>query len=152
MSDDEKLTNNVGNPIDDDENTLTVGNNGPALLNDSYLLDKLASFDRERIPERVVHAKGSGAKGYFELTKCMKKYTKAKLFTEVGEKTPVIVRFSTVIGFRGSADTARDPRGFATKFYTKEGNLDIVGNHIPIFFIRDSKKFPDLIHAFKPSP
>lgn len=152
MSDDERLTNNVGNPIDDDENTLTVGNNGPALLNDSYLLDKLASFDRERIPERVVHAKGSGAKGYFELTKCMKKYTKARLFTEVGEKTPVIVRFSTVIGFRGSADTARDPRGFATKFYTKEGNFDIVGNHIPIFFIRDSKKFPDLIHAFKPSP
>lgn len=152
MSDDEKLTDNVGHHIDDDENTLTVGNDGPTLLDDSYLIDKLASFDRERIPERVVHAKGSGAKGYFELTKCMKKYTKAKLFTEVGEKVPVIVRFSTVIGSRGSADTARDPRGFATKFYTKEGNFDIVGNHIPIFFIRDSKKFPDLIHAFKPSP
>lgn len=152
MSKNDMLTDNMGNPVDDDANSLTVGRDGPVLLEDMYLIDKLASFDRERIPERVVHAKGSGAKGYFELTKCMKKYTKAKLFTEVGKKVPVIVRFSTVIGFRGSADTLRDPRGFATRFYTDEGNYDIVGNHIPVFFIRDAKKFPDMVHAFKPSP
>lgn len=145
-------TNNVGNPVTDDSNSLTVGKNGPVLMQDVNLIEKLASFDRERIPERVVHAKGAGAKGYFELTNSMKKYTKAKLFTEVSVKTPVAVRFSTVIGFRGSADTLRDPRGFATKFYTSEGNLDIVGNHLPVFFIRDAMKFPDMVHSFKPSP
>ncbi|MEG1002865.1 catalase [Clostridium sp.] len=146
------ITNNVSEPITDDSNSVTVGKNGPVLLQDLDLIEKLASFDRERIPERVVHAKGAGAKGYFELTNSMKKYTKAKVFNEVGIKTPVAVRFSTVIGFRGSADTLRDPRGFATKFYTDDGNLDIVGNHLPVFFIRDAKKFPDMVHAFKPSP
>lgn len=146
------LTNNVGNPISNDKDSLTVGRNGPVLLEDLNLIEKLSSFDRERIPERVVHAKGAGAKGYFELTKSMKEYTKAKVFTELGNKVPVSVRFSTVIGARGSADTLRDPRGFATKFYTNEGNLDIVGNHIPVFFIRDAMKFPDMVHSFKPSP
>lgn len=146
------LTDNSGAPVPNDSDSLTVGRNGPTLLQDLYLLEKISSFDRERIPERVVHAKGASAQGYFQLTSCMKEYTMARIFNETGVKTPVTVRFSTVIGSRGSADTMRDPRGFATKFYTKEGNLDIVGNHIPIFFIRDSKKFPDLIHAFKPSP
>lgn len=146
------LTNNLGAPVSNDADSLTVGNNGPVLLEDLDLIEKLASFDRERIPERVVHAKGAGAKGYFEVTHCMSKYTRAKVFNGVGTKTPVAVRFSTVIGSKGSADTLRDPRGFATKFYTKEGNLDIVGNHIPVFFIRDAMKFPDMVHAFKPSP
>ncbi|MGL4570415.1 MAG: catalase [Clostridium sp.] len=149
---DKYLTNNVSQPITDDSNSVTVGKNGPVLLQDLDLIEKLASFDRERIPERVVHAKGAGAKGYFELTNSMKKYTKAKVFNEVGIRTPVAVRFSTVIGFKGSADTLRDPRGFATKFYTDDGNLDIVGNHMPVFFIRDAKKFPDMVHAFKPAP
>lgn len=152
QSDEKYLTNNVGAPVTNDENSLTIGRSGPVLLEDLDLIEKLASFDRERIPERVVHAKGAGAKGYFELTKSMGKYTKAKVFTDVGCKTPVTVRFSTVIGSRGSADTLRDPRGFATKFYTEEGNLDIVGNHIPVFFIRDAMKFPDMVHSFKPSP
>lgn len=151
-NEDKYMTNNVGNPISNDKDSLTVGKNGPALLEDLNLIEKLASFDRERIPERVVHAKGAGAKGYFELTRSMKEYTIAKVFTEVGKKIPVAVRFSTVIGARGSADTLRDPRGFATKFYTDEGILDIVGNHIPVFFIRDAMKFPDMVHSFKPSP
>lgn len=149
---DKFLTDNFGRPISNNSDSLTVGENGPVLLEDLFLIEKLASFDRERIPERVVHAKGAGAFGYFELINSMDKFTKAKVFTNLNSKTPVAVRFSTVVGSRGSADTARDPRGFATKFYTEEGNLDIVGNHIPIFFIRDSKKFPDMIHAFKPSP
>lgn len=146
------LTTNQGAPISNDENSLTVGKNGPVLMEDLDLVEKLASFDRERIPERVVHAKGAGCKGFFEVTNCMRKYTKAKVFNEIGTKTPVAVRFSTVIGSKGSADTLRDPRGFATKFYTSEGNLDIIGNHLPIFFIRDAIKFPDMVHAFKPSP
>ncbi|WP_125153469.1 catalase [Clostridium rectalis] len=146
------LTSNQGTPVRDDANSLTVGKNGPVLMEDLDLIEKLSSFDRERIPERVVHAKGAGAKGYFKVTKCMRKYTRAKVFNGVGTKTPVTVRFSTVIGSKGSADTLRDPRGFATKFYTSEGNLDIVGNHIPVFFIRDAMKFPDMVHAFKPSP
>lgn len=146
------LTNNQGIPVVDDANSLTVGKNGPVLIEDLDLVEKISSFDRERIPERVVHAKGAGAKGYFEVTKCMKKYTKAIVFNKIGNKTKVAVRFSTVIGAKGSADTLRDPRGFATKFYTTEGNLDIVGNHIPVFFIRDAMKFPDMVHAFKPSP
>ena len=148
----EYLTTSQGAPVDDDTSSLTVGSDGPVLLEDIHLLDKLAHFDRERIPERVVHAKGAGAHGYFKLTKCMKKYTKAKIFTELNCKTQVFVRFSTVIGSKGSADTARDPRGFAVKFYTEEGNYDIVGNNIPVFFIRDAIKFPDMVHAFKPSP
>ncbi|SHK01237.1 catalase [Hathewaya proteolytica DSM 3090] len=147
-----KFTGNEGNPIYNDGDSLTLGPNGPVLLEDLHLIEKLASFNRERIPERVVHAKGSGAMGYFELTNCMWKYTKADVFNIAGKRTPVAVRFSTVIGAKGSADTLRDPRGFAVKFYTKEGNLDIVGNHIPVFFIRDAKKFPDMVHAFKPSP
>lgn len=149
---DKYLTDNFARPISNNSDSLTVGENGPVLLEDLFLIEKLASFDRERIPERVVHAKGAGAFGYFELINSMDKFTKAKVFTNLNSKTPVAVRFSTVVGSRGSADTVRDPRGFATKFYTDEGNLDIVGNHIPIFFIRDSKKFPDMIHAFKPSP
>lgn len=116
------------------------------------MIDKLAKFDRERIPERVVHAKGAGAHGYFELTKDMSKYTKAKLFNGVGTRTPVFTRFSTVGGEKGSADTERDPRGFAVKFYTEEGNYDLVGNNTPVFFIRDPIKFPDFIHTQKRNP
>ncbi|MFA9396733.1 MAG: catalase [Clostridiaceae bacterium] len=146
------LTTNQGTPISDNQNSLTVGERGPVLMQDVNLLEKLAHFDRERIPERVVHAKGAGAHGYFEVYESMKKYTKAKFLSEAKKKCPVFVRFSTVIGSKGSADTARDPRGFAVKFYTEDGNYDLVGNNIPVFFIRDAMKFPDLIHAFKPSP
>ena len=146
------MTDSLGHPVRDDKNSKTVGENGPIVLEDTKQIDKLASFNRERIPERVVHAKGAGAFGYFKLYKSMEKYTYAKLFTEVEETTEVFTRFSTVIGSRGSADTKRDPRGFAVKFYTKDGNYDIVGNHLPVFFIRDSIKFPDLIHSLKPAP
>lgn len=146
------LNTDTGAPIFNDTSSLTVGEDGPVLLKDTNLVDKLAAFDRERIPERVVHAKGSGAHGYFEVTNSMKDYTIAKVFTEENKKVPVFVRFSTVIGSEGSADTARDPRGFAVKFYTDDGNYDLVGNHLPVFFIRDAIKFPDMIHAFKPSP
>ena len=123
-------------PIFNDTSSLTVGEDGPVLLKDTNLVDKLAAFDRERIPERVVHAKGSGAHGYFEVTNSMKDYTIAKVFTEENKKVPVFVRFSTVIGSEGSADTARDPRGFAVKFYTDDGNYDLVGNHLPVFFYK----------------
>ena len=146
------LTTDNGIPISNDTSSLTVGEDGPVLLKDTNLIEKLASFDRERIPERVVHAKGSAAYGYFEVTNSMRKYTIAKVFTEENKRVPVLVRFSTVIGSEGSADTARDPRGFAVKFYTDEGNYDIVGNNLPVFFIRDALKFPDMIHAFKPAP
>lgn len=146
------LTTNEGAPVSDNQNSLTVGERGPILLKDIHLVEKISHFDRERIPERVVHAKGAGAHGYFEVYESMKKYTKAKFLQESKKKTHVFVRFSTVIGSKGSADTARDPRGFAVKFYTEDGNYDIVGNDIPVFFIRDAMKFPDLIHAFKPSP
>lgn len=149
---DRYLTTNQGSPICDDNNSLTVGKNGPVLIQDSQLIEKLAHFDRERIPERVVHAKGAGAHGKFKCYKSMEKYTKAKFLCKEGKETPVFVRFSTVIGGRGSADTVRDPRGFAVKFYTEEGNYDIVGNDLPVFFIRDAIKFPDVIHALKPSP
>lgn len=149
---DKCLTTDLGIPVFDDESSLTVGERGPALLEDFRLIEKLSHFDRERIPERVVHAKGAGAYGVFKLHNCMKKYTKAKVFNGVKKETPVFARFSTVIGSRGSADTARDPRGFAVKFYTEEGNYDLVGNNLPVFFIRDAIKFPDMIHAFKPSP
>ena len=151
--DDKKyLTTSLGALVDDDDNSKTIGNNGPVLLEDISLLDKIAHFDRERIPERVVHAKGAGAHGYFKCYKCMKKYTCADFLSEDNKKTPVFVRFSTVIGSKGSADTVRDPRGFAVKFYTDEGNYDIVGNDLPVFFIRDAIKFPDVIHSLKPSP
>ena len=149
---DQYLTTNQGAPITNDKNSLTVGDNGPVLLKDTNLIEKLAHFDRERIPDRVAHAKGSSAHGYFKLYNSMKDYTKAKVFTDIKNITPVIVRFSTVVGSKGSAETARDPRGFAVKFYTEEGNYDLVGNDIPVFFIRDSIKFPDMFHAFRPSP
>jgi len=137
---DKYMTTNMGEPITNDTSSLTVGENGPVLLQDINLIEKMAHFDRERIPERVVHAKGSGAHGYFKLYNCMEKYTKAKIFNDTKNVTPTFVRFSTVIGSKGSAETARDPRGFAVKFYTVDGNYDIAGNDIPVFFIRDSIK------------
>jgi catalase len=146
------LTTNQGVPITDNQNSLTVGRRGPTLLQDVNFIEKMASFDRERIPERVVHAKGAGAHGYFQVNKSMAKYTKAKFLHDPRKKTPVFARFSTVVHFRGSADTLRDPRGFAVKFYTEEGNYDLVGNNLPVFFIRDAIKFPDMVHAFKPAP
>jgi catalase len=146
------LTMSHGAPVDDNQNSLTAGPDGPVLLQDFHLIDKLAHFDRERIPERVVHAKGAGAHGYFEVTDDITKYCKARLFESVGKRTPVFARFSTVGGEKGSADTNRDPRGFALKFYTEEGNWDMVGNNTPIFFIRDPIKFPDFIHTQKRNP
>ena len=136
----------------DKTNSLTVGSRGPILLQDHVLIDELAHFDRERIPERVVHAKGAGAFGYFEVTHDISKYCKAAVFGQVGKQTPIAVRFSTVGGESGSADTARDPRGFAVKFYTEEGNWDLVGNNTPIFFIRDPILFPSFIHTQKRNP
>jgi catalase len=149
---DKHLTTNQGVPVSDNQNSLTAGERGPVFLQDVHLIEKLAHFDRERIPERVVHAKGAGAHGYFQVYKSMAKYTCAKFLQDPKEKTPVFVRFSTVVGARGSADTARDPRGFAVKFYTQDGNYDLVGNNLPVFFIRDAIKFPDMVHAFKPAP
>ncbi|MCX6650746.1 MAG: catalase [Methanomassiliicoccales archaeon] len=148
----QSLTDNFGKPVEDDQNTLTAGRNGPVLVQDIHLIEKLAHFDRERIPERVVHAKGAGAFGYFEVTKDVSKYTRAKFLSKVGKKTEVFVRFSTVGGEKGSADAERDPRGFAVKFYTEEGNYDMVGNNTPVFFIRDPLKFPDFIHTQKRNP
>lgn len=152
MSQKNILTTSNGNPVDDNQNSLTSGENGPVALMDFNLIDKLSHFDRERIPERVVHAKGAGAYGYFEVKADMTKYCKAKFLNQVGKKTPVVSRFSTVGGEKGSADTARDPRGFALKFYTEEGNFDMVGNNTPVFFIRDPQKFPDFIHTQKRNP
>ena len=154
MADEKKnyLTTDFGIPAPDNKNSLTAGYPGPTLLEDFHLIEKLAHFDRERIPERVVHAKGAGAHGYFEVTHDVTKYTKAAFLSEVGKRTPLFVRFSTVGGEKGSADSARDPRGFAVKFYTEEGNYDIVGNNTPVFFIRDAIKFPDLIHTQKRNP
>lgn len=148
----EIFTGNFGVPIDDDQNTMTAGSPGPALLQDVHLIEKLAHFNRERIPERVVHAKGAGAGGFFEVTHDVTKYTKARFLSEVGKRTEVFVRFSTVGGEKGSADAERDPRGFAVKFYTEEGNYDFVGNNTPVFFIRDPLKFPDFIHTQKRNP
>ncbi|GAA5534016.1 catalase [Deinococcus aluminii] len=148
----EQLTDNMGHVVSDDQNTLRAGERGPSLLEDFFFREKIHHFDHERIPERVVHARGAGAHGYFELTESLERYTYARVLTEVGKRTPVFVRFSTVAGFRGSADTPRDVRGFAVKFYTEEGNWDIVGNNMPVFFIQDAIKFPDLIHAVKPEP
>lgn len=147
-----KLTTSWGAPVGDNQNSMTAGQRGPTLLQDVHLLEKLAHFNRERVPERVVHAKGGGAHGYFEVKNDMSKYTKAKLFNGVGKRTPMFIRFSTVAGELGSADTVRDPRGFAVKFYTEEGNYDLVGNNTPIFFIRDAIKFPDFIHTQKRDP
>jgi catalase len=146
------LTTSFGALVDDDQNTMTAGSPGPALLQDIHLVDKLAHFDRERIPERVVHAKGAGAHGYFEATHDVTQYTEAKFLSEVGKRTEVFARFSTVGGEKGSADAERDPRGFAVKFYTEEGNYDLVGNNTPVFFIRDPLKFPDFIHTQKRDP
>lgn len=146
------MTTSLGSPVNDDNNSLTVGQRGQTLLQDFQFLDKMAHFDRERIPERVVHAKGAGAYGYFQVYKPMGRYTKAKFLQNPGNKTPVFVRFSQVVGSRGSADTVRDVRGFAVKFYTEDGNYDLVGNDIPVFFVRDAIKFPDIIHAVKPEP
>lgn len=147
-----KLTNNVGSPVADNQNVMTAGKRGPMLLQDVWFLEKLAHFDREVIPERRMHAKGSGAFGTFTVTHNIAKYTKAKIFSEVGKKTDVFVRFSTVAGERGAADAERDIRGFAIKFYTGEGNWDLVGNNTPVFFLKDPLKFPDLNHAVKRDP
>jgi catalase len=147
-----ELTDDIGHRISDDQNSLRAGVRGPTLMEDFHFREKIMHFDHERIPERVVHARGTGAHGYFQLYESLARYTTAKVLTDTSTKTPVFVRFSTVVGFRGSADTARDVRGFATKFYTEEGNWDLVGNNIPVFFIQDAIKFPDLIHAAKPEP
>lgn len=144
------LTTNHGVPISDNQNSLKAGERGPSLLEDFVLREKIFHFDHERIPERIVHARGSGAHGYFECTKPIPRLSRASLFQTKGEKVPVFVRFSTVAGSKGSKDTPRDVRGFAVKFYTKEGNWDLVGNNIPVFFIQDAMKFPDLVHSVKP--
>ena len=146
------LTTNQGLRISDNQNSLRAGTRGPTLLEDHILREKIMHFDHERIPERVVHARGAGAHGVFEVYKSMAKFTKAGFLQDPAVKTPVFVRFSTVAGSRGSADTARDVRGFSVRFYTQEGNFDLVGNNIPVFFIQDAIKFPDLIHSVKPEP
>jgi len=151
------LTTRQGHPVYDNQNTRTVGSRGPTTLENYPFIEKITHFDRERIPERVVHARGAGAHGYFEAYgtvggEPISKYTRAKLFQEKGKRTPVFVRFSTVAGGTGSPETLRDPRGFATKFYTEDGNWDLVGNNLKVFFIRDGIKFPDLIHSQKPDP
>jgi catalase len=153
----EILTNRQGHPISDNQNTRTVGDRGPTVLENYNFLEKISHFDRERIPERVVHARGAGAHGYFEAygkvgDEAVSKYTRAKLFQEKGKITPVFIRFSSVIHGGHSPETLRDPRGFAIKFYTEDGNWDLVGNNLKVFFIRDPIKFPDLVHAFKPDP
>jgi catalase len=147
-----KLTTASGRPYFENEDSMTAGPRGPVLLQDFYLHEKLAHFNRERIPERVVHAKGTGAFGTFTVTKDISKYTRAKLFSKTGNSCRVLVRFSTVGGEKGSADTERDPRGFAVKFYTADGNWDLVGNNTPVFFIKDAKKFPDFVHTQKRDP
>lgn len=152
MNEQPKLTTASGKPYVENENSMTVGPRGPILLQDFILHEKMAHFNRERIPERVVHAKGSGAYGTFTVTNDISQYTRAKVFAEVGKKTRVFLRFSTVGGEKGSADTERDPRGFALKFYTEDGNWDLVGNNTPVFFIKDPKKFSDFIHTQKRDP
>ncbi|KZE37739.1 catalase [Bhargavaea cecembensis] len=146
------MTTNQGLKVSEDEFSLKAGVRGPTIMEDFHFREKLTHFDHERIPERVVHARGFAVHGEFQLYKNMKKYTSAKFLQDTSKKTPVFVRFSTVNGSRGSADTVRDARGFATKFYTEEGNYDLVGNNIPVFFIQDAIKFPDVVHAFKPEP
>jgi catalase len=152
VSADQYLTTNHGAPISDNHNTLTAGSRGPQLLEDQVFREKMTHFDHERIPERVVHPRGSGAHGVFEVYEPLSDLTTAAFLQDPSTPTPVFVRFSTVVGFRGSLDTARDVRGFATKFYTQEGNFDLVGNNMPVFFIQDGIKFPDLVHAIKPEP
>ena len=142
-----KLTNNAGAPIADNQNVMTAGPRGPMLLQYAWFLEKVAHFDREVIPERRMYAKGSGAYGTFTVFNDITPYTKAKIFSEIGKKTELFVRFSTVAGERGAADAERDIRGFAIKFYTEEGNWDLVGNNTPVFFLQDLLKFPDLNHA-----
>ena len=146
------LTTSFGQPVPDNQNSLSAGPRGPLLLQDFHLIEKLAHFNRERIPERVVHAKGAGAYGSFRVTRDVTGWTKAAFLSSVGKETPVFLRFSTVGGEKGSADAERDPRGFAVKFYTEEGNYDLVGNNTPVFFLRDPLKFPDFIHTQKRSP
>ncbi|MEA2278397.1 MAG: catalase [Solirubrobacteraceae bacterium] len=155
MADDHRpprTTTDAGIPAASDEHSLTVGPDGPILLQDHYLIQKMAQFNRERVPERVVHAKGGAAHGFFEVTEDVTPYTKADFLSKVGKRTDVFLRFSTVAGELGSADTVRDPRGFAIKFYTDEGNYDLVGNNTPIFFVRDPSKFQDFIHSQKRMP
>ncbi len=153
----ETLTTRQGHPVPDNQNIRTIGNRGPATLENYHFIEKISHFDREEVPERVVHARGSGAFGYFETygkagNEPVEKYTRAKVFSGAGKKTPLMVRFSTVAGAKDSPETARDPRGFAVKMYTEDGNWDLVGNNLKIFFIRDAMKFPDMIHAFKADP
>lgn len=152
MSGKKKITTNSGCPVNHYQDSQSVGARGPLLLQDFFLHEKLAQFNRERIPERIVHAKGSGAYGKFTVTHDISKYTRAKVFSKIGKETKIFVRFSTVGGEKGSADTERDPRGFAVKFYTEDGNWDLVGNNTPVFFIKDPKKFPDFIHTQKRDP
>src|SRR5215204_6736365 len=151
------LTTRQGHPITDNQSLRTVGNRGPATLENYQFLEKISHFDRERIPERVVHARGAGAHGYFETygmvgDEPISKYTRAKLFQQAGKRTPLFVRFSSVIHGGHSPETLRDPRGFAIKMYTEDGNWDLVGNNLKVFFIRDAMKFPDVIHSLKPDP
>jgi catalase len=146
------MTTHSGIPVPDNQNSITAGPRGPILIQDYQLIEKMAQFNRERVPERVVHAKGAGAHGTFRVTGDITRYTKARLFSAVGKETPVFARFSTVAGELGSADTVRDPRGFAVKFYTEEGNWDMVGNNTPVFFVRDPLKFSDFIHSQKRDP
>lgn len=152
MTDKQKMTTNAGCPVADNQNVMTAGPRGPQLLQDVWFLEKLAHFDREVIPERRMHAKGSGAYGTFTVTHDITKYTRAKIFSQIGKKTELFSRMSTVAGERGAADAERDIRGFAIKFYTEEGNWDLVGNNTPVFFLRDPLKFPDLNHAIKRDP
>ncbi|WP_445669218.1 catalase [Margalitia sp. FSL K6-0131] len=157
MEDDGTLTNRQGHPITNNQNIRTVSNRGPATLENYDFIEKISHFDREKVPERIVHARGAGAHGYFETygsvgDEPVSKYTRAKVFQEKGKQTPVFVRFSTVVNGLHSPETVRDPRGFAIKFYTEDGNWDLVGNNLKIFFIRDAMKFPDMIHAFRPDP
>jgi len=147
-----QLTTAAGMPVGDNQNSITAGPRGPVLMQDFHLIEKMAHFNRERIPERVVHAKGAGAYGTFTVTQDISKYSKANIFSEVGKQTELLIRFSTVGGEKGSADSARDPRGFAVKFYTEEGNWDLVGNNTPVFFVRDPLKFGDFIHTQKRCP
>lgn len=152
MQDNDGLTTAAGIPVADNQNSLTAGPRGPVMMQDFHLIEKMAHFNRERIPERVVHAKGAGAFGIFTVIGDITRYTRARVFSEMGKKTEVLVRFSTVGGEKGSADSARDPRGFAVKFYTEEGNWDLVGNNTPVFFVRDPLKFSDFIHTQKRDP
>ncbi len=152
MKEKKKLTTASGRPYFENEDSMTAGPRGPVLLQDYYLHEKLAHFNRERIPERIVHAKGTGAFGKLTVTSDITKFTRAKLFSKIGNTCKVLIRFSTVGGEKGSADTERDPRGFAVKFYTEDGNWDLVGNNTPVFFIKDAKKFPDFIHTQKRDP